>query len=140
MRTSIGLARVVAVIAVVGVLAACGSSSDSSTSVTASLAGNYVLQTFTEGGQDVSAAVQSGTATLGNSTYKVNIVFIAQAGIPAVVDSGTYTATGLTGGSFSENSLVTGAQSTGTYTVSNGLWTVNVTSQGVAISQVWKKQ
>jgi hypothetical protein len=138
MRTSNGVVRVVAVMALVGILAACGS--DSTTSVTSSLAGNYKLQDFKEAGQDVMQAVQTGTATLTATTYKVNIVFLAQAGIPAVIDSGTYTATGSGSGSFSETSLVTGAQSTGTYTVSNGLWTVNVTSQGVAIAQVWQKQ
>lgn len=138
MRTSNGLVRVVAVMAVVGILAACGGSD--STSVSASLAGNYKLQDFKEAGQDIMLGVQTGTATLTTTTYKVNIVFIPQAGIPAIVDSGTYTATGSGSGSFSETSLVTGAQSTGTYTVSNGLWTVNVTSQGVAITQVWQKQ
>jgi hypothetical protein len=135
-----GLVRVVSVVAVVGILTACGGSNNTVTSVNTSLAGHYTLQDFKQAGQDVMQAVQSGTATLTATTYKVSIAFFPQTNIPAILDSGTYTATGSGSGSFSETSLVTGAQSTGTYTVSNGLWTVNVTSQGVAITQVWRQQ
>lgn len=113
---------------------ACSSSTTATTNV--SLAGNYTLKSFTEAGQDLSQAA-SGTAVLTATTYKVNITFLGNVA-PAIVDSGTYTAT--PSGTFSESSQVTGTQAVGTYTVVNGLWSVNVTSQGVPIAQTWQKQ
>jgi hypothetical protein len=113
---------------------ACSSSSTDTTNV--SLAGTYTLKTFTEAGQDLSQAA-SGTATLTATNYKVNITFLGNVA-PAIIDSGTYTAT--QSGTFSESSQVTGTQAVGTYTVVNGLWSVNVASQGVAIVQTWQRQ
>lgn len=113
---------------------ACSSSSTATTNV--SLAGTYVLKSFIEAGQDLSQAA-SGTANLTATNYKVNITFLGNVA-PAIVDSGTYTAT--QSGTFTESSQVTGTQAVGTYTVVNGLWSVNVTSQGVAIVQTWQKQ
>lgn len=115
--------------------AACGSDNSTNPSST-SLAGSYTLKSFTEGGTDLSQAA-TGTAVLTATTYKVNITFLGNVA-PAIIDSGTYTAT--SEGTFSESSLVSGTQATGTYTLNNGLWSVNVTSEGVAIVQTWQKQ
>jgi hypothetical protein len=131
------LAALLPCIVLLGAAVGTACSSDNSTgSSSVSLAGTYTLKSFTEAGQDLSQAA-SGTAVLTATTYKVNITFLGNVA-PAIVDSGTYTATG--SGTFTESSLVTGAQATGTYTLNNGLWGVNVTSQGVTIAQTWQKQ
>ena len=131
------VAALVPCIILLGAVVVVSCSSDNTTgSNSASLAGTYTLKSFTEAGQDLSQ-VASGTALLTASTYKVNITFLGNVA-PAIVDSGTYTAT--TSGTFTETSLVSGAQATGTYTLNNGLWGVNVTSQGVTIAQTWQKQ
>lgn len=116
---------------------AAGCSSSKSTAPGAvSLAGNYTLTSFVEAG-DTLTQVASGTLALTATNYSVNIAF-AGGVAPAVIDSGTYTATA--SGSFSQTSTVTGQQATGTYTNTNGLLAVNVTSQGIAVSQMWQKQ
>jgi len=130
----VGAVRACGVLAAVWVVGC--NSNDSASNPDVSLAGTYTLTSFVEGGQDLSQAA-TGTAALTATAYKVNIAF-ANNIAPTIVDSGTYTAT--SNGTFSETSLVTGAQSTGTYTIASGLWTVNVTSQGVAIAQIWQKQ
>jgi len=129
-------ALVPCVILLFAAVAAACSSDNTTGSNSASLAGTYTLKSFTEAGQDLSQAA-TGTAVLTASTYKVNINFLGNVA-SAIVDSGTYTAT--SSGTFTETSLVTGAQATGTYTLNNGLWGVNVTSQGVTIAQTWQKQ
>jgi hypothetical protein len=116
--------------------AAC-SSTDSTGPSSVSLAGSYTLTSFSEAGNDLTQAVQTGTLVLTGTTYSVNIQFLGNVA-PAVVDSGTYTATAT--GAFSQTSTATGQQATGTYTNSNGVLSVNVTSQGVAVAQTWQKQ
>lgn len=116
--------------------AACSSSSDTTATNSVSLSGSYSLQSFTEAGQDLSQ-VASGTATLTTTNYSVNIQFAGNVA-PAIVDSGTYTATA--SGTFTQTSKVTGQQATGTYTNANGILTVNITAEGVPVVQVWQKQ
>lgn len=127
---------VIGSVAVLPLVATNCSNSTATGPTTVSLAGSYTLKSFTEGGQDLSQAA-TGTALLTATTYKVNIAFVNNAAA-AIADSGTYSAK--TDGTFSESSLATGAQSTGTYTNVNGLWSVNVTSQGIPITQTWQKQ
>jgi hypothetical protein len=117
-------------------VAACSSSSSTTATANVSLAGTYTLKSFSEAGQDLSQ-VASGTAALTSDTYSVNIQFAGNVA-PAIVDSGSYTATAA--GSFSQTSKVTGQQATGTYTNTNGVLTVNITAQGVPVVQVWQKQ
>ncbi|MGH7670871.1 MAG: hypothetical protein ACRENQ_15400 [Gemmatimonadaceae bacterium] len=119
-----------AAVALVGV-AACGSSNTTGTD-TVSLAGNYTLQSFSEGGQAVPQT--TGTLTMTGTNYLVNI-----AGAVTLVDSGTYTAT--SAGAFTQTSTVLGGlQSVGTYTLANDTLTVNVSAQGVTVAQTWLKQ
>ncbi len=127
------LAALTAALLLVGV-AACSSSTTATNTV--SLAGNYTLQSFSEAGQDLSQAA-SGTLALTDTKYVVNITFIQNVA-PAIVDSGTYTAT--KSGSFSQTSTANGAQTTGTYTLVSGLLTVNLSAQGIAVTQAWQKQ
>jgi hypothetical protein len=117
-------------------VAACGSSDSSTSPDSVSLAGNYTLKSFNEGGTDLSQ-LATGTLALTATNYKINIQF-AGGVAPAIVDSGTYTAT--KSGSFSQTSTANGQQATGTFTNTNGLLTVSVTAQGVPISQTWQKQ
>lgn len=117
------------------VWAAACSSSNSTAPSTVSLAGSYSLTSFSEAGQDLSQ-VASGTLVLTGTAYSVNIAFAGNIA-PAIVDSGTYTATA--SGSFSQTSTVNGQQATGTYTNTNGVLMVDVTSQGVAVVQSWQK-
>ena len=114
--------------------AACSSSKTTAPGAV-SLAGNYSLTSFSEAGTDLSQ-VASGTLVLTGATYAVNIAFAGNVA-PAVVDSGTYTATAA--GAFSQTSTVNGQQATGTYTNANSVLTVDVTSQGVPVAQTWQK-
>lgn len=118
------------------IVAACGSDKSTGPGDTVSLAGQYTLTSFKEGNNDLSQAT-SGTLALTATNYTVNITFQGDAA-PPIADQGTYTAT--SNGSFSQTSSSSGAQSTGTYTLVNGLLTLNVTEQGMAISQTWQKQ
>jgi len=134
MRRSVrGLTALAAVAGLAGI-AACGSSSPTGPT-NVSLAGSYTLTAFSQSG--VSVPGTSGTLTLTDSNYAVDITFPITT-IPEVVDSGTYTATD--SGAFSETSRLNGVQTTGTYSFANNVLTVNVTAQGVPISQTWQKQ
>lgn len=115
-------------------LAACSSSSTGTDNV--SLAGNYTLQSFTENGQDLSQAA-TGTLAMTGTRYDVNITFLGNIA-PAIADSGTYTAT--KSGTFSQSSISSGVQTTGTYTLSNNVLTVNLSAQGITVVQAWQKQ
>jgi len=139
--SSTPVTRLAIVAAMIGVVGACSSNNNSPAGPNVSLAGNYTLQDFKEAGQDIMQAESTGTAVLTATTYKVSITFHAASQTPAIIDSGTYAATGSSAlGSINETSLVTGTQSTGTYTLASNVFTVNVSSQGVAIVQVWQKQ
>ncbi|MDE3053463.1 MAG: hypothetical protein KGL38_06045 [Gemmatimonadota bacterium] len=118
--------------------AACGSSSGGgapTAPTSVSLAGSYTLRSFSESSHDLSS-VASGTATLTDSAYRVNIQFLAGAAA-AIVDSGTYTASST--GALSESSSVTGKQTTGNYLARSGVLTVSITAQGIPVVQVWQK-
>jgi hypothetical protein len=128
------LAALAAATALCG-LAACSSSSSTGPN-TVSLAGNYALTSFSENGQDLSQ-VATGTLAMTATHYNVNITFLNNLA-PAIVDSGTYTAT--QSGTFSQTSTPTGVQTTGTYTLSNNLLTVNLSTQGITVVQAWQKQ
>jgi hypothetical protein len=135
MRASVRSLAAVAAAVALAWAAACSSSSSPTAPTSVSLAGSYTLKSFSEAGQDLSS-VASGTATLTDSTYAVNIQF--QAGVAtAIVDSGTYTAT--SAGAFSQTSKVNGEQATGSYTDASGVLTVSTTAQGIPVVQVWQK-
>jgi hypothetical protein len=114
---------------------ACGSSTVGPANV--SLAGNYTLTSFNEGGVDVMPGVSSGVLALTDSAYAVDIEFVGNVQA-AIVDSGTYVATD--SGSFTETSRLNGVQLSGSYTFANNLLTVTGTVAAVPVTQGWQKQ
>ena len=134
MRASFrSLAALTAAVALAAVVA-CSSSTTGTNTV--SLAGDYTLQSFSENNQNLSQ-VASGTLAMTDSKYVVNIT-VAGAAPQTIVDSGTYTAT--TSGALSQNSTANAVQTTGTYTLSANVLTVNLSAQGITVVQAWQKQ
>ncbi len=123
--------------ATVLLLGACGSSSTSPGTST-DLSGSYTLQSLTQSGFTLSPPLATGSLVLTSTNYTLHLV-IAVPGQPAdtVNDAGTYTTSGT---AWTQNSTTLGVQSVGTFSLSNGVLSVNVTTQGQASSSVWKKQ
>ncbi len=128
-----GLARGLTTLAVAAGfvwLAACSSTTGP---VNVSLKGNYTLNQFIMGGNDLTP-ISSGTLALTDTAYAVHITF----GQTEIIDSGSYVATD--SGTFSETSRLNGVQLSGTYTNVNNLLTVTATQGGIPVTQAWQKQ
>jgi hypothetical protein len=122
-------------------LAGCGSNGPIGTSINAALIGTYDLVSLQQGDQPaVGPPVATGTLTLADSTYTVHIDIT----IPndsqdsqTIDDAGTYT---INANSWTQTSTVQDVQSIGTYVLSDGTLSVNVTTAGQVVKTVWQKQ
>ncbi|MEJ2678325.1 MAG: hypothetical protein P8174_04510 [Gemmatimonadota bacterium] len=124
------------------VLTGCSKSSTTApTTGNPDLVGNYSLVSIMSaafGGLELKPPVATGTMTMADSTYTVDITIAVpgQDTIP-VQDMGTYT---VSGDSITQNSSVQQIQSVGTYTLVNNTLTVDVTAAGQETKTVWNKQ
>ncbi len=120
-------------------LAACGGTSATQPASAADLSGTYGLVSITfQGQQTIGPPTAIGRLVLTKTTYNVTLdikppLFPEQ----IIVDSGTYS---ISGNAWSQSSLVNPVQSVGTYTLSHDTLTVNVTTVGLQVENVWKKQ
>ncbi len=120
------------------VLGGCGGSSTSPSNST-DLSGNYNLTSLTQSGFTFGPPIATGTLVLTKTNYTLHLI-IAVPSQPAdtVNDAGTYTTSGSQWTQTS--SQPGGTQSIGTFTLQNNVLTVNVTTQGQAVTTVWQKQ
>jgi hypothetical protein len=125
-------------LAVLALAAGCGGK-DSTGPVAVSsdrLAGTYDLISITfQGQQTLTPPEATGVLLLTSTTYMVTLHVAPDTA--AVVDSGTYA---ISGNQWSQTSTATQLQSVGTYTLSHDTLTVNVTTQGMQVSNLWKKR
>jgi hypothetical protein len=125
-------------LAVAAVASGCGgSSSTAPTPITAvQLVGTYDLLSITFQGQPtLTPPAATGVLVLTPTTYAVTL-HVAPA-TAAEVDSGTYS---ISGNQWSQTSTTSQVQSVGTFTFSHDTLTVNVTTQGMQVNNVWKKR
>ncbi len=102
------------------------------------LSGTYSLQSLTQSGLTLGPPLATGTLTLTSTNYTLNLsINIPGQQAEQIQDAGTYTTSG---SSWTQTSTTLGVQSVGTFSLSNGVLTVSVTTQGQASSSVWKKQ
>lgn len=120
------------------VLVGCGGSSTSPPSST-DLSGNYNLTSLKQSGFTFAPPIATGTLVLTRTNYTLHLI-VAVPSQPAdtVQDAGTYTTSGSQWTQTS--SQPGGTQSVGTFTLQNNVLTVNVTTQGQAVTTVWQKQ
>jgi len=138
MRVGVAAARshVLAAL-IVPFMVACGSSSTGPNQglTAAELAGTYDLVSITfQGSPPLSPPAATGTLTLTLTDYKVTLSLPPDA---QEVDSGTYT---VSGNQWTQSSSVQPVQSVGTAALSHDTLSVNVTTAGMQVSNVWKKQ
>lgn len=133
----------VATLVAVTLLVVAGCSSKSTTGPTGNpdLVGSYRLVTITSaafGGVELKPPVATGTMTMTDSTYTVDITIAVpgQDTIP-IQDMGTYT---VSGDSITQTSTVQQIQSVGTYSLVNNTLTVDVTAAGQETKTIWNKQ
>jgi hypothetical protein len=125
-------------LAVAAFAAGCGgSSSTGPTPITSSeLAGTYDLLSITFQGQPaLTPPMATGVLVLTPTTYAVILHVAPDTG--AQVDSGAYS---ISGNQWSQTSTTSQVQSVGTFTFSHDTLTVNVTTQGMQVNNVWKKR
>lgn len=120
-------------------LAACGGNTATGPAPAADLSGTYGLVSITfQGNPAIGPPTATGRLVLTKTTYNVTLD-IKPPLVPeqVIVDSGTYS---ISGNAWSQSSLVNPVQSVGTYTLSHDTLTVNVTTVGMQVENVWKKQ
>lgn len=116
-------------------LAGC-SDDDTGPSSTVDFTGSYALVSFQQGPVGpLGPPVATGTLTMTSTRYKVTVNIPAAS--LAIVDSGTYTATATT---ITQTSQVQPVQSTGTWTQTGNLFTIDVTASGQRVVSSWQKQ
>lgn len=118
-------------------LGAMACSDNTAPSSTAPTPGTYSLQSiaFVVQGSNQPISGATGTLVLTATTYNVTLDIPGQG---TTNDQGTYTASN---GTWSQKSNdPQGTQSTGTYTFTNNVLTVDATAGGVETVSVWQKQ
>lgn len=141
MRHSRVMSMAALMVATALVMAGCSKSSTGPASGNPDLVGSYTLVSIMSGafgGVELKPPVATGTMTMTDSTYTVDITIAApgQDTIP-VQDMGTYT---VSGDSITQTSSVQQIQSVGTYSLVNNTLTVDVTAAGQETKTVWNKQ
>lgn len=118
-------------------LATSGCGSDELEGVGIDLSGTYDLEQVTISGEVVTPPDANGTATLTATTYSINInVFITGVGLVQIMDQGTYSTSG---NQWMQESLDTGTQAVGTFSLSGDLLIVNTTLSGVDVEAEWRR-
>lgn len=129
----------VALVALAGSVAACGDDDDDNGTNPPNevdLSGTYTLVSVTQGGITLTPAQgATGTLVLTDTTYSIDLTIPGPTGPNNTVDSGTYAIDGNTWTQESDNAG--GFQGVGTYTLSGGTLTVDVTTAGVQVVTVW---
>ncbi len=115
---------------------ACGSDDDPS-GPEVDVTGSYSLLSFTFDGQlTLTPPAAQGTLVLLGSRYEVDITLETIAGTQVIQDVGTYTVDGTSWSQTSDDGLL---QSVGTFNLDNGVLTVDLTTQGQRILNIWRK-
>jgi hypothetical protein len=131
--------RTIATLAVMAALAACSDSADPDNGLPQDFTGNYTLVSFAIGGVEIPGT--TGTFTMTATTYEASVSVPGQG---AVVDEGTYTATGTaaSGTWTQQSSIDANLQYQGTYAwnASTSELTLDTTVQGVRNVLVLEKQ
>lgn len=103
----------------------------------ADLTGTYTLESITfEGQPTLSPPAATGTLTLTDTRYEVSIDIQSPAGVQEVRDAGTYT---VEGNSWTQESDDGSLQSVGTFELEGDVLTVDVTTQGQRVVNVWRR-
>lgn len=138
MQRCFGVRDLTAAVVLVLIATACGSS-DSSTGpglTAADVVGTYDLVSITfPQSPPIGPPNATGVLTLSLSTYKVDLHLPPPTG--EVIDSGSYT---VSGSQWTQSSAVQNVQATGTAALSHDTLSVNVTTAGQQVANVWKRR
>ena len=131
----------VAMLVLAGLSTACSSDDpvDPDPPIEPDLSGSYELVEFTQGGVTLGPPIATGTLSMTDTRYTISITHpdpANPAGPPLTTeDTGTYETSGNTWTQESDNAG--GFQGVGTYTLVEGILTVDVTTVGVQVLTVW---
>jgi hypothetical protein len=123
-------------LAIAAVASSCGGSNSTSppTISPAELVGTYDLLSITfQGQQPLTPPAATGVLSLTPTTYTV----VLAVGPDTTADNGTWT---VSGNQWTQSSATMQLQSVGTVAFSHDTLTVNVTTQGQQVNNVWKKR
>jgi len=129
----------VAGLAVALIFAGCGGNDDGGTGPgSTDLSGTYSLTSFQQPPNPAFAPpIVTGTITLTATRYTTTINLPPGSPTPVIQDAGTYTTSG---NAITQTSDGAFGQSTGTFTLQNGVLTTDLTSIAGRVLTTWQKQ
>jgi hypothetical protein len=126
-------------VALVGFTTACGDDGNGNGTnppPETDLSGTYQLVSITQSGLTLSPPLATGSMTLSQTSYEVDLIVANQSGGQDMIhDEGTYSTSG---NSWTQESTILPVQSVGTFSLQGSTLTVDVTSPE-PVTTVWNK-